>query len=224
MSTISDALKKAQTQRTAGPPAVRTPPVPAGPENVPPPPGQAPPGRMYPVLVGLLAVVALFLALQLWRPHKGSRPEVSEKQEGAPVRPVPAAMGPMVSALPEGPVQALVPGVMTQTVVKAWENTATPPVPEVKAGGLPVVTQLEAGATETIKPPPEAPPKTPAKRPPLSVPVLNGTFYSPRNPVAIINGESIKVGETVGGYQVLEIREESVKLGYDGEEFVIKLK
>ena len=33
MSTISDALKKAQTQRTAGPPAVRTPPVPAGPEN-----------------------------------------------------------------------------------------------------------------------------------------------------------------------------------------------
>ena len=55
-------------------------------------------------------------------------------------------------------------------------------------------------------------------------PKLVGIFYSEKNPVAIINGFSLKEGETVGGYVVVKIMEESVTLKAGGREIVLRLR
>jgi hypothetical protein len=64
---------------------------------------------------------------------------------------------------------------------------------------------------------------------PVPVPVgpepkLVGIFYSEQNPVAIINGISMKKGEQVGGYVVSKILVESVVLKAGEHELVLRLR
>ena len=69
-------------------------------------------------------------------------------------------------------------------------------------------------------------PSNTAKLPPLTLPVirpalkLNGIAYrsgDAASSVAIINGKSVEVGETVDGARVEEIHKERVKLNFSGE-------
>jgi hypothetical protein len=60
--------------------------------------------------------------------------------------------------------------------------------------------------------------------PPGPLPILSGTFYSTQNPVAIINGASLKEGETVGAYQVIKILPRSVTLKSSGGEIELRLQ
>jgi hypothetical protein len=71
---------------------------------------------------------------------------------------------------------------------------------------------------------PVVPPEAIPHRSPQAAPTLSAIFYSPKNPLAIINGESVMIGESVGGWKVLEILEESVRLQGDSGESVVKLK
>ena len=59
---------------------------------------------------------------------------------------------------------------------------------------------------------------------PGPLPVLSGTFYSTQNPVAIINGSSLKEGETVGAYQVIKILPRSVILKSSAGEIELRLQ
>jgi hypothetical protein len=56
------------------------------------------------------------------------------------------------------------------------------------------------------------------------MPKLVGIFYSEKNPVAIIDGFSMKEGETVGGYVVEKILSESVVLKTGVREIVLRMK
>ena len=52
---------------------------------------------------------------------------------------------------------------------------------------------------------------------------LSSILVSPQRRVAIINGKTMKLGETLVGAKVLMINETSVKLKYRGEIIVLKL-
>ena len=67
-------------------------------------------------------------------------------------------------------------------------------------------------------------PKAERKPLPADAPVLTGTFYSPQNPVAIINGMSLKEGEMVATYELVRILPKSVTLRRNGEEIVLEIK
>ena len=53
---------------------------------------------------------------------------------------------------------------------------------------------------------------------------LDGIVYSEANPIAVINGRPVRPGAVVGGYTVLEIREDGVVLGYGTRSIFLGLK
>jgi hypothetical protein len=56
------------------------------------------------------------------------------------------------------------------------------------------------------------------QRPTRSALQLNGIMYDPRQPMAIVNGKLVGVGDEVGGFRVKEISKDGVRLdGYEGE-------
>jgi hypothetical protein len=79
-----------------------------------------------------------------------------------------------------------------------------------------------APPTETVKPVATAPPAT-TTRP--DAPVLQGIFYLPKNPSAIVDGKTVRPGDMVGQYyRVKEITQYTVTLiGQDNKPFKIGL-
>lgn len=58
-----------------------------------------------------------------------------------------------------------------------------------------------------------------------SVPVLRGILWDPGgNSLALLNDAEVKVGDTIGGYQVVEIRKDAVVLSGGGEPVVLQLE
>jgi hypothetical protein len=55
-------------------------------------------------------------------------------------------------------------------------------------------------------------------------PKLVGIFYSETNPVAIIDGLSVKEGESVGGYVVVKILPEAVMLKAGNREITLRMR
>ena len=55
--------------------------------------------------------------------------------------------------------------------------------------------------------------------------ILEGIIFEPQgNSLAIINGKVVKVGEYIGSYAVLEIKQNEVILDKDGEKYILGLK
>ena len=217
MSTISDALKKAQHRRTAGNPEPAAPP--AAHEDLPHPRGRSSARRapttpnlfLVAVLPAIVVSVILLCAIRygLFGPP-AKAPAEPDRQVEAP-QPPPLASTPVVpssAVAPTEPAQAEAP-------------PASPPKVEAPVAPPPVVTP--AIATNSEPPVVQAPPR-PAT-PPAPLPVLTGTFYSEKDPVAIIDGFSLKEGETVGAYRVAKILQTSVVLKSSaGDEFELRLK
>jgi MSHA biogenesis protein MshK len=55
-------------------------------------------------------------------------------------------------------------------------------------------------------------------------PKLQGIFYSANNPSAIINGQTMKVGDEHGGLKLLEIKQRSVRVQSGGETRELTMK
>lgn len=53
---------------------------------------------------------------------------------------------------------------------------------------------------------------------------LNGIMYTPGKPLVVINDNIWAEGDTVSGFKILRIEENSVKVASNGQEFIIKLK
>jgi hypothetical protein len=240
MSTISDALKKAQKQRASGQSGLNPPsqlseakqPVERPAEKFVERSVESSSGPTYRILAMLLLAICVLLVFQLWNSRKvgHARAGVRENGQSASLPPTLPPAGPVAkqaqpAASNGAGTQAVVTVALTGPAVPAAEAVAAKPPAPVKVEPQPAAVNPPAPTVvPPVEPVPVSRPKADAKQPPPATPVLSGTFYSPKNPVAIINGESVKVGETVGGYQVLEILAESVRLGCDGDEIVVKLK
>ena len=199
MSTISDALKKAQRQRaihgsdqlarTVAP--VARPGLPlkrAEPSEVSPTPSVA--GRVIAVMVVVLGVSVL--AMRCGR--EGNAKDGTVRVKSGPHSEM---QGNVAGGTGEPGTQGVVAG------------------PVLNEGGEP--TTLQAAAVVAPVPVPELVPLPPE-------PKLVGIFYSEKNPVAIIDGFSITEGETVSGYVVVKIQAESVILKAGGQEIVLRLR
>ena len=81
---------------------------------------------------------------------------------------------------------------------------------------LAVVTPAVPEATSTV--PVEEPPK-----PPAPVWKLQGIFYRPANPSAVVNNKTVFLGDLVGNSRVKAIDRQSVTLERDGETHVLTL-
>ncbi|MEI6788983.1 MAG: hypothetical protein WCL49_10955 [bacterium] len=173
MSTISDALKKVQTNRPDDTRRI----VP--PSSVTSHPAAASSGSRLTAVVVAVLVLCLVLFLFITRSKNPS--------------PQPSPAAPKFSPSPleeEG----------------GGEGRVTVEPVAVKAPPLPLPLPLPS-------PPPPAP-----------LPILSGTFYSTQNPVAIINGSSLKEGETVGAYQVIKILPRSVILKSSAGDIELRLQ
>lgn len=62
------------------------------------------------------------------------------------------------------------------------------------------------------------------ERTPGTAPVLYGILWDPAGPsMAMINDQEVRVGDTVGGYQVAEIRQDAVVLKNGEEPLVLQI-
>jgi hypothetical protein len=97
----------------------------------------------------------------------------------------------------------------------AVRNIATTPVNEAVKPAVVELPRLAAPVPVTN--PPEEEAVTP-------LPALQGIFYSPTSPTAIVNGKTVGVGDMIGEYRVKAISKSAVTLeGPDGKEKQITL-
>ena len=246
MSTISDALKKAQKQRQGGLPAPAPVPPPHEPSrdigirhsHLPPPPRHAsgkPSFILILICVSAVTSVVVFYCLRgaevgLRQGYCSQGRQKSEARSQGGDDPLPDSHVAQVpdkklpAVQPETPVPAATPEVREVPVKPA--TPVVPVKPEIAVSGI--ATNAENPVDVAVSQPPSHEPEV--SRPVLprvprtDIPVLGGTFYSEKNPVAIINGSAMKEGETIGAYQVVKILPLSVKLKCDGEDIEIRLR
>jgi hypothetical protein len=202
MSTISDALKKVQKQRT--PDGLGRRPIGAPPRE-PSRPDREPSDRAPLVAIGvMLFLVVVFLGFSL-----GRRYLVREHASAG----IPSAI--VHTTAVQVVVTQTVPGVASSPVPPPAQGTAmaapTASVPSPQAA--PPGSNTDTTAVREVE-----------QAPPADLPVLKGVFYSERAPVAIINESNFQEGEKVGSYQVVRILPTSVIVTSSGREFTLKLK
>ena len=198
MSLINDALKRAkqaQKENPAWPPALQFKPADLSQRR-----SSGSPILLIVVAVVVLAVVGLFVVIALQKretvPRVANRkqPDESIMQTGAP-----SVVTPAENSVPVQPVS-------TTNSVAAAENPATAPGP-APTDSVTNITVATADAT---------PPKP-------ALPKLQGIFYRPARPSAVISGKNVFIGSRVGEFQVLAITQESVTIGSAAQTNVLSL-
>jgi hypothetical protein len=190
MSIIGDALKKAQSQRTVGASAPEAAPVkvdrPVSVERAPQP---APRTSQAFWLVLIAAALIAAGGYYAFRTSRFDRLKTAANQ----------------------------PTVNGATPVAAARTEPSPPPAVVPPAAEPVAAAGKADATQTQPNVMSAVPVAlPKPIPAAALPALSGIFYSEKNPVAILDGNSVMEGERVGAYQVVKILPEDVVLQSDG--------
>lgn len=229
MSTISDALKKAQKQRGAGfpLPAPVPPSEPSRDHNAGyskpapfPPHGSGNPSFLliFLCVASVAAAVVFYLARRAdrspQRPVMPSPEASASHAEGMPPAPVEntdgVAAAPSQHAKSPGSREGSVPPAPVSRIIQSVVSESKPVVVEA-------VPPLQA--TGAVVRPPTRP-----KVVRSDIPVLGGIFYSDNNSVAIINGSAMREGEKIGTYEVVKIATYSVTLMCDGEKLELRLK
>jgi hypothetical protein len=211
MSLINDALKRAESEKRATQ-SSGTPPL---------QPVESPSSHSTsPLLLGgifLLGVGAIAIAAALW--FGGRKTEVVQT---APA-PEPAKVESAASPIPAdrrvqaGTQSAPVSQSALTTITSAPVTIASPAQKSVAQSLKPVTTTTtQAGVTTpksaaSVTPPATA---TPTQPKPIR---LQSIFYRHKNPTVIINGKTLRVGETVDGIKVDSIRRTSVEIVQNGK-------
>lgn len=197
MSLVNDALKRAKQNQDANPPA--TPPL----EFRPVEPAQVEGRRTSLLLVGLsLVIVAIvgMCATLVWYVSQKNGPALLVE---AAANPRPAAPRTNAPAQPapksKPPVMVVEPAMAATAVIETVQTAVT--------NNEPVVAAVIAVA-EALKP-------APLK--------LQGIFFNPKNPSAIVNGRTVSLGERVGGFFVLAISPTAVTLANNTTTNVLSL-
>lgn len=211
MSLINDALKRA-SQTAPGPTASQAeiPSQPLRPVEY----RNAPPLWSVYLFPGLLV---LFLAIGGWLVFRNSSGSFRLSRAGAKARvmaraqePVPPAKAEASSSAPaKAPVAepALSTGVVnSKETARPAEQPRSEPFPAAIAQEKPAAPVLAAAL------PPSAP-----------VYKLQGIFFRPARPLAMVNGRNVQAGDKVGNARVVSIQRDSVTLSVDGETKVLTL-
>lgn len=195
MSLINDALKRTKQAQQENPPA--TPSL----EFQPADPGQQASKNSVLLCVGLTCIVAAILGLSGLLVHfvaqsKSNTLPVAARVVDHPIAPAPISINP-----PSEPTQA--PPAVEPTVSKASPSYIERP-DEPNTNGYPVAAVI-----------PEPPKPAPMK--------LQGIFFNPQNPSAVVSGRSVYLGDRVNGYRVMGISPVAVTLVSATETNVLSL-
>jgi len=197
MSLINDALKKAkQAQDNA--PVRETAPQLRSPDTD---------HRRYPgasLLWPGVIIVALLLGVGLVWFGLGAR-------QAEPQHKIAASM-----ARPSAPAPEPAPPVTAPTPLAA--QTQQPTVAETVVSSAPMPMPVPVAAERPaphFAPPPALPTAAPPK--------LNGIFYNPARPTAVVNNKLVRAGSRVGEFTVLAITQNSVTLAGGGQTNVLSL-
>ena len=197
MSLVNDALKRAKQNQDANPPA--TPPL----EFRPVESSQSEGRRTSLLLVGLSLVIVAIIGMcgvLVWYVSQKNGPALLVEASANPRSAAPRTNAPAhPTPKSKPPVMVVEPAVAAPAVSEGALPAAVTNEPIVAA----VVTAIEA-----LKP---APPK------------LQGIFFNPKNPSAIVNGRTVSLGERVGGFFVLAISPTAVTLANNAATNVLSL-
>jgi len=213
MSLINDALKRAKAaqQRHL---AAAAPGLPLRPVD----PMQQPRRSANLLLSMAFGVVFALMAVLLWQ---GSQRRTTPSQTAIPVVPtvLPAPATPAAAAAPTPAVPAI------QTDLASQPSTSPGTSLPVAGASEADATTPAVNATPVTDPPPTAPspannavPATIAASAPQPTPLkLQGILYRPANPVAVINGKTVGVGDRVGEAIVVSINQSSTLVVVAGQ-------
>ena len=201
MSLINDALKRAKQAQQDNP----SPPAP-GPQFRPADPQHqrsAAPGMLLVIVLVIVVSLGGFFIWWVAQARNTTRQTVAVAGKESPVaEAAPAPVTPQASEPTPQPVVAVTPPAPTSNAV-------------VAAGAAEIAPANSASDAEPVAP--EAPPKP-------SPPKLQGIFYRPDRPAAIVNGKTVFLGDQVGEFRVLAISVESVTLESAGQTNVLTLE
>ena len=212
MSLINDALKRAKQAQTENPT-----PLPDMPFQAAEPSASRDSGLpLVPLAVILVALLLggalIFIALQ----KRNAAPRVvhaAQPDETSAVTPSPAAATPPATTHAASTMTAPVPDAQSTASATADAQTLPPaaaPVVDPSSGSTPE-SAVAASNPEPPKP---------------AMPRLQGIFYHPSRPSAVVNGKTVYVGSRVGetrDFLVLAISRESVTVGHGGQTNVLLL-
>lgn len=113
-------------------------------------------------------------------------------------------------------------------VIIGWAVTRHPAQTSPTVSAAPATNQLEDKVV--VSPVPAPPPVTVTVPPPPApvnlpkTPKLQGVFYSPTKPTAIVDGKAVEPGDQFGLYRVKEITKSTVTLiGVDKKEITLSM-
>lgn len=217
MSLINDALKRAKQaqQRNDSPPPAVPPLRPV--EGARPNPSR--PGLVLPVL--LAAFVLLGGGLLMWMALGNGRSSTTVPAKARPNAAAPAALPTNHETPPAANVSAPGAPVNLPATKPVPGPTASEPVPPPQIS--PVAVAAPAAQTAIAPAPAPNPTGVSAEPPPPLLPRLQGIFYRPDRPSALLNGKTILVGGRSGDFLVVAITPQSVTLVRAGQTNVLSL-
>lgn len=228
MSLINDALKRAKQAQRNNPA-----PMPPDLQFRPAEPSQRPSFGapillvIAAVLVLMLGAVFVFIALQ----QRGATPQVvNASQPGVLVTP---PVNPPVGSTPAPAQTPITTPALTEPAPTPTASVAAMPPNITQPVSSPDAPANAPNPTTVATPPPETAPADAATNsavavanvepPKPAVPKLQGIFYRPDRPSAVINGKNVFVGSRVGDFRVLAITRESVTIGSATQTNVLSL-
>jgi hypothetical protein len=215
MSLINDALKRASQSTTA--------PAPAPASKATPDPALRPvdykrTSPLWPVVM-FPALLVIGICLGGWLFFRSSG---GSKNHGVNIDET------RVQARQPEPVATDKPGAVAPVNVADTQNASPQPKPVLAT--TPAAVRPEATVPTTSAPTSLAAPQTivssaPAPQNVLPAPVykLQGIFYRPAHPMAMINGKNVSAGDKVADAKVINIQRDSVTLSVDGQTKVLTL-
>ena len=212
MSLINDALKRASRAQKENP-APPPPELHFRPAEPSPRPAYGSAGLL---IIGLLVALLLGGLLVLYALRQpGSSPTLvkAAQPETTATQTAVAAADKAVVAPPANPATApaRVPASTAPAQPSVTANLETPPTAVPNASPAVTSTNVAPGVVTTDSPKPPAP-------------KLQGIFFNPSRPSAVVSGKSVYVGSRVGEFQVLAITQEGVTLGNNSVTNVLSLE
>ncbi len=231
MSLINDALKRAkQAQQKGAVPLPVTAPTSALRAAEPAYRQEPGTGIVLPLaLVVLMAAIGLIIWLVMSARVPSRSPTTIVR-----ARPAPATAASRVNAQPQPKAMPIAPAAPpTAVAVEPSASPATKVVDSTVALNASAANVAAAATTvETQSPPGQSgtlstlsAPATVGSGPPPppALPKLQGVFYRPQRPAALVNGKMVLIGSTVGEHRVLAIGERTVTIARAGQTNVLEM-
>lgn len=210
MSLINDALKRAKQAQELNPPP---------PPNLPFRAAEPAPQRKSPLpMILLFAVAAVFLVggllVVMALVKRASAPQVvTATQLPDPAQPMAVVeASPLPDPLPDATLDPTIATPETPAVALLAADADSLAITEA----VTEVALATPTADESVVAPLIETPSAPALK-------LQGIFYNPNRPSAIVNGKTVFVGNSVGELRVLAITREAVTLGSTTQTNVLAL-